>query len=154
MTCRSRRRRQSRLHAHLASRRRSKSLKDRSVLVMPTMKWHKPKCLFSFICVLLSIGGGGCLVQAASDLSPQTTTSCSISDEQQSRDPALKELTFDLGQGPQSILAYVTPDVTTFYPPGIPPPAKTAVKPKFKGLSAKFINMSNQRVRLYWYERG
>lgn len=75
-----------------------------------------------------------------------TEGTCSIPYE--NSDPNLKLLTYDVGDGPQTVEVYVTPHVTTFYKDT--PPAKTAVKPKHKGLAAKFINMSNKKVRLYW----
>ena len=31
------------------------------------------------------------------------------------RDPALKEMTYDVGNGPQSFWAYVEPEMSTFY---------------------------------------
>jgi hypothetical protein len=64
-------------------------------------------------------------------------------------DPALKEMTYDVGDGEKTFMAYVEPDVTTFYQ-GTTPPASTKVVPKFNGLSGKFINMSNKSIRLYW----
>ena len=63
-------------------------------------------------------------------------------------DPALKEMTYDVGDGEQKTLVYVEPDVTTFYQGNAP--ASTKVKPKHNGFSAKFINMSNQKLILYW----
>ena len=74
--------------------------------------------------------------------------SCSASEQEP--DPALKEMTFDLGDGPETFLAYVQPDVTTFYK-DIDPPASKPVRPKFTGFAGMFVNMSNKRVRLYWY---
>ncbi|CAB9499451.1 Probable prolyl 4-hydroxylase [Seminavis robusta] len=69
-------------------------------------------------------------------------------------DPTLKEMTYDIGYGEQTFLAYVEPDVKTFYTGD--PPASTKVIPKFDGLATKFINMSNKQVHLYWepYEGG
>jgi hypothetical protein len=110
------------------------------------MQWHKVLFLVS-LCSL----DGLFLVISSAQTTANNALTCSIADEHATQpDPALKELTYDLGQGTQSILAYVTPDVTSFYPPGTKPPAKVPVKPKFKGLSAKFVNLSNKRVRLYW----
>jgi hypothetical protein len=66
-------------------------------------------------------------------------------------DPALQELAYDVGDGPQTTLVYVEPPVETMYPPGEEPPSRTKVTPKFNGLAGKFINMSNKKVTLYWY---
>jgi hypothetical protein len=63
-------------------------------------------------------------------------------------DPNLKEMTYDVGDGPQKFMAYVEPDVTSFYKGT--PPASTRVAPKFEGLAGKFINMSNKRLKLMW----
>ena len=71
---------------------------------------------------------------------------CSANFEEQ--DPALKEMTYDVGDGPQTFLAYVEPDVTSFYQGE--PPATTKVVPQFGGFAGKFVNNSNKRVSLYW----
>jgi hypothetical protein len=78
------------------------------------------------------------------------TLSCSLDGREDERDPALQEMKFDLGDGPETFLAYVQPDVTTFYR-DIDPPSSKAVKPKYKGFAGMFVNMSNKPVRLYWY---
>ncbi|CAB9499453.1 Probable prolyl 4-hydroxylase [Seminavis robusta] len=80
---------------------------------------------------------------AASDLA------CSVTEEQ--RDPALKEMTYDIGYGEQTTLVYVEPDMDSMYNGNAP--AKHKVVPKFNGLSVKFINMSNKHVRLSWEPR-
>jgi hypothetical protein len=74
---------------------------------------------------------------------------CSIVDVEE-RDPALKEFTYDVGDGPKKMWAYVEPDVTSFYRLQDKPPASTKVVPKFNGLAGKFINMSPKSTRLYW----
>ena len=76
---------------------------------------------------------------------------CSIQDELE-RDPNLKEMTYDVGDGPKSFWAYVEPDITTFY--ANEPPATAKVVPKFNGLAAKFINMSKDPVTLFWEGNG
>ena len=67
-------------------------------------------------------------------------------------DPNLHEMVYDVGDGEQTTLVYIEPDVTTFYRDR-EAPAKTKVQPKFTGLSGKFINMSNKPVSLYWEDR-
>ena len=49
---------------------------------------------------------------------------CSVTDEQEVQDPNLKEMTYDIGYGEEKFLAYVEPDVKSFYQ-GTPPPAST-----------------------------
>lgn len=69
-------------------------------------------------------------------------------------DPALKEMAYDIGYGEKAFLAYVEPDVTTFY--NGKPPASKKVVPNFTGLATKFVNMSKKPVKLFWepYEGG
>jgi hypothetical protein len=83
----------------------------------------------------------------------QEAPQCSIDAAtlQRGGDPDLHEMTYDVGDGPRVTKVYIEPDVSTFYPPEVPSPSKTKVKPKFNGLSGKFINMSNKPVSLYWY---
>jgi hypothetical protein len=77
---------------------------------------------------------------------------CSLSaHELQNLDPNLKEMTYDVGDGPQNTLVYVEPPVTSFYKDG-KAPASQIVMPKHNGLAGKFINMSNKRLSLYWEE--
>jgi len=76
--------------------------------------------------------------------------SCSASDEHD--DPVaqgLKEMSYNIGYGPQTIMAYVEPNVTSFYR-NRSPPASTKVFMKFNGLATKFINLSNKNLHLYW----
>lgn len=76
---------------------------------------------------------------------------CSWQEGESNRDHGLQPMTYDVGDGPQTFLAYVEPDVSTFYRGGGKnPPASTKVIPKHEGFAAKFINMSNQRLVLYW----
>jgi hypothetical protein len=80
-----------------------------------------------------------------------TTQTCSLSEaEQNVLDPALQEMKYDVGDGEQSVLVYVQPEVKTFYKDGTAP-ASTKVQPKHKGLVGKFINISTKRASLYWY---
>jgi hypothetical protein len=71
---------------------------------------------------------------------------CSVTQDEV--DPSLKEMTYDLGDGEQKFMAYVEPDISTFYQGN--PPASTKVAPKFQGLAGKFINMSNRHLAQYW----
>ena len=85
--------------------------------------------------------------------SQQEAPQCSIdaASYEGSSDPNLHEMQYDVGDGPRTTKVYIEPDVTSFYRgSSAPPPAKTKVKPKFNGLSGKFINMSNRPVSLYW----
>lgn len=91
--------------------------------------------------VLLGLLFPFCLLRAEEE-----TLTCSWSGDE--LDPALKEMTFDVGDGPQTFLAYVEPDIASFYRGN--PPASTKVVPKFNGLAGKFINMSNKRLNFYW----
>ena len=64
------------------------------------------------------------------------------------RDPALKEFTYDVGDGPQTTLVYVQPDINSFYPDSTR--KYFPVPPQFQGFAAKFINMSNKYLDFYW----
>lgn len=69
------------------------------------------------------------------------------------RDPALKEFTYDVGDGPQTTMVYVEPDLNSFYRTSIddiPKNRYSRVKPAFNGLAGKFINMSNKHLEFYW----
>lgn len=55
---------------------------------------------------------------------------------------------FDIGYGPQELQAYIQPDVSTFYQ--LPVGSRTPTTPKHNGWAAKFVNMSNKRLRLFW----
>lgn len=80
---------------------------------------------------------------------------CSLSEQDLTApDPALQELTYDVGDGEQTTLVYVEPPVESMYRPGEDPPSRTKVTPKFNGLAGKFINMSNKKLTLYWYVNG
>mmetsp|Transcript_7597 Transcript_7597/g.22254 ORF Transcript_7597/g.22254 Transcript_7597/m.22254 type:complete len:553 (+) Transcript_7597:1921-3579(+) len=80
------------------------------------------------------------------------------------QDPGLKEFTYDVGDGPQTTLAYVEPDLNSFYRNGDgdgngddddddgsgSKKNYRRVKPAFNGLAGKFINMSNKNLDFYW----
>ena len=74
----------------------------------------------------------------------QAELQCSYNKDQV--DPALREMTYDIGDGPQTLKVYVEPDVNAMYNGN--PPASSKVVPKFEGFSTKFINMSNKIVQL------
>lgn len=84
------------------------------------------------------------------------TTTCSLdsmtgNDPQQ--DPNLHAFSFDVGNGPQSTLIYVEPDVATFYPPRDHPEhddAKDKQRPYSPSFTGKFINLSNVTTALAW----
>jgi hypothetical protein len=78
----------------------------------------------------------------------QSELQCSVRDENQP-DPALQLMEYDVGDGKQTTLVYVEPPIESFYL-NQELPAHTKVTPKFNGLAAKFINMSNKAVTLYW----
>jgi hypothetical protein len=105
----------------------------------------------TFCCILWCCG-----IAVVNSLEQQLPSlQCSLTEEElNALDPALQELTYDVGDGPQTTLVYVEPPVETMYPPGEEPPSRTKVTPKFNGLAGKFINMSNKKVTLYWYVVG
>jgi len=79
----------------------------------------------------------------------QSWSACSLSTEElEALDPNLVNMKYDLGEGEQNYLAYITPDVSTFYKDD--PPSSQPVVPKHKGKGAKFINLSNETVLVYW----
>lgn len=68
--------------------------------------------------------------------------------------PALQEMTYNVGDGDKTVWVYVEPPVHTMYKSDDEkalPSLKTKVVPKFNGLAGKLINMSNKPVTLYWY---
>mmetsp|Transcript_21778 Transcript_21778/g.52659 ORF Transcript_21778/g.52659 Transcript_21778/m.52659 type:complete len:534 (+) Transcript_21778:52-1653(+) len=85
---------------------------------------------------------------SASATSSSETSQCSLSEQEFRNDPAVRTMNFDLGYGPQEFRAYAQPDVSEFYrePPGTRMPRR----PNFNGWAAKFVNMSTQRIRLFW----
>jgi len=97
----------------------------------------------TLLSVLLSV----VLLQDAFLVFSVAEQTCSVTGNE-GRDPNLKEMTFDLGNGMESFWAYVTPNVTSFYLDK--PPSSRPVAPKHEGLAGLFINMSNKNMRLYW----
>lgn len=65
-------------------------------------------------------------------------------------DPNLKVMTFQFPQedAPRKFLAYVPPDVSTYYRDA--PGTHVAARPWFDGLAGKFINLSPEYLVLYW----
>ena len=60
-------------------------------------------------------------------------------EDKAARDPALVTREFDIGYGPETFDFYVPPDVSQCYREEAG--SKVARKPKFNGMSGKFINM-------------
>ena len=82
-------------------------------------------------------------------------TACSLDDRSFfGPDPNLQVLEYDVGDGPQTTLVYVEPNVTTFYRNQVALPSTQKVTPAFDGLQAKFVNLSNQSVTFFWEDRG
>lgn len=73
---------------------------------------------------------------------------CSCDGEENEGDPALKEMTFNIGGGDQTMLVYVQPNVVSFYPPDKPPPSTQQVSMKYEGLAGLIINMSSERLEV------
>jgi hypothetical protein len=90
------------------------------------------------------------LVLSAPAEAKEAPLRCSLSEEELSApDPALRELTYDVGDGEQKVMVYVEPTVEEMYR-NQPLPSTQKVEPKFNGFAGKFINMSNKQVTLYW----
>lgn len=122
------------------------------MMVMAMRRLMKQRSLLSLSLLILLLAGN---VVVAED---QTAAplQCSLSDADESAiDPALKEMTYDLGdgEGQRTTTVYVEPPIFAMYK-GFQSPASTKVQPKFNGLAGKFINMSNQPVTLYWCVRA
>jgi hypothetical protein len=80
----------------------------------------------------------------------QQPLQCSLTEaEINEQDPALQVLEYDVGEGAKTTLVYVEPTMDVMYNGN--PPSKEKVPMKFNGFAGKFINMSTQRVTLYWY---
>jgi hypothetical protein len=82
----------------------------------------------------------------------QEDETCAWNDLSCYQDPHLKKIQVDLGTGTNAtFLAYHPPDVSTFYQEA--PGTREAMKPGFRGQFGKFINLSPNKVRIYWYVR-
>jgi prolyl 4-hydroxylase len=99
-------------------------------------------------------GGVPALVRAE-----EPTCDWSSCDDGTEQDPALKEFTYDVGDGPQTTMVYVEPELNSFY--HTPSDGDndndsskrrrySRVKPAMNGLAGKFINMSNRALNFYW----
>lgn len=77
------------------------------------------------------------------NLTPESNTTRSLeADDDSDKDPMLQRM-------PGSDFeAYVRADVSTFY--GEAPGTRKEFKPKYRGQAGKFVNMSPERVTLYW----
>jgi hypothetical protein len=97
---------------------------------------------------MMDVATGECMVTA-------TTTTTTT----QERDPNLRLMTYDVGDGEQSTWVYVEPSVQDMYRATTKIPHGTTlgtellqkVAPQFNGFAGKFINMSNKPCTLYWY---
>lgn len=84
----------------------------------------------------------------------QQQHTCSLQDktcQEPVVESGLKPMTYDLdGYGDEeTFLAYVVPDVSSFYQ-GAEPGSKKANQPSFNGLAGKFFNLSPERMKLFW----
>lgn len=128
-----------------------------------------PAGFFAFLCcccllVLSSSGGSGAASAADDDAPPPPSQTCSIADSRHTydsgdqRDPNLHEMTYDVDvydadddDRPREMLktmVYIEPEVATFY--GSKSSGLEKSTPKENTLSAKFINLSHERVSFYW----
>jgi len=60
----------------------------------------------------------------------------------------LKNFTFDIGNGEEQVLAYVPPDISTYYQ--LPDKTKVRRKTSYKGMAGKFFNLSPEPQKLMW----
>lgn len=83
-----------------------------------------------------------------------STTACSLDETFLNReDPNLHLMEYDVGDGLQTTQVYIEPDVTTFYADHSSYlPSSQKVTPKFNGLQAKFVNLSNDTIVMSWEE--
>jgi len=100
-----------------------------------------------------------CVVVLVSADNDDPECSHSLANSLTELDPNLKEMTYDIGNGPETTLVYVDPPVASYYQ--IPelqnmevPTEVQPVRPKFNGFQGKFINLSAKPVTLYWEDRA
>jgi hypothetical protein len=77
---------------------------------------------------------------------------CAAAGKEQYRDPNLVPLTVDFSDHRETVYAYVTPDVATFY--NETPGSMKKLETDFRGQFGKFINMSPQPIRVYWVPKS
>jgi hypothetical protein len=75
------------------------------------------------------------------------------SSNMEERDPNLRLMTYDVGDGEQTTYVYVEPTIEEMYRSTVSDqePRVQRVTPQFNGFAGKFINMSNKKCTLYWY---
>jgi len=77
------------------------------------------------------------------------TSSSSTSQEAELlRARGLEPMTVDIGHGEETFWTYTTPDVSSFYQQA--PGTMKAQHMTFNGLTGKFVNLSPQKLRLFW----
>jgi len=104
---------------------------------------------------LLQFRSGGGILPVAEAAEPTCDWSFCQGEE---RDPALQEMTYDVGDGPETTWVYVEPELNSFYQnernnddnEKSEPPSYSRVPMNFNGLTGKFINMSNKPLDFYW----
>jgi prolyl 4-hydroxylase len=106
--------------------------------------------LASLLLLLISFPPPSQHCYASAEQPPALPVEKTCSVDPNERDPALHEMTYDVGDGPQTFWAYVEPDLSSMYAGTERPPSTTKVANKFNGLAGKFINMSNQKLTFYW----
>lgn len=122
-----------------------------TTIATKTMKSTIYICLYGLILLEgISWKDGRSAVVVADSSAPPT---CSVDINE--IDPNLVEMKYDVGDGEMTFMAYVEPDISTFYRSNTGDGTDEETKyqkvvPKFNGLAGKFINMSNQRLTFYW----
>jgi hypothetical protein len=79
-----------------------------------------------------------------------TSSSSSLPSAAWQKDPHLKPMIFSLKDDPEekTFEAYILTDIATYY--NKTPGTVTAKKPSFTGMFGKFINLSPNKIRVYW----
>ena len=95
------------------------------------------------------------------DWNDQESSSCADlkvqqQQSQQHKDPNLKpmKVEFEDGTTNEDFYAYVLPDISTFYSSTTTQRSRKVTETRFRGLMAKFINMSEKRVKILWTSRN
>jgi hypothetical protein len=81
------------------------------------------------------------------------TGECAVSaQEVEERDPNLRPMTYNVGDGEQSAHVFVPPTLEEMYQQKKQDisGALQKVTPDFNGFAGKFINMSNKKCTLFW----